>query len=100
MNMKTLHQDSDGIAPYLRCPWCGYADVIGEFIPYAHPSEPCGTNATGSTECGQCHAAGPTALFVLAYDSDADMGGDERFRSLYMMMLEATGMALSDGGDK
>lgn len=93
MNLKTLHQDSDGISPYLQCPWCGYVDVIGEFTSYQHPYEPlsAASAVTGSTQCCQCLAAGPTALFVLAYDKQADLGDDNQYRDLYLSDLE--GMA-------
>ena len=90
MNLRTLHKDSDGISPYLKCPWCGYADVCGEFMPYLHPDEPCDA-CTGSTRCGQCDAAGATALFVLAYDPACDLGDNNQFRNLYLSELERIG---------
>lgn len=89
MNAKTLHQDSDGISPYLQCPWCGYTDVTSEFMEYRHPDET--AKGTGSTQCGQCWAAGPTPVFMLAYDPSVDLGGSNEFRELYLTILQSCG---------
>lgn len=97
-SLRYIHQHSDGISPYLRCPWCGYRDVIGEFLEYHHPEEPI-VRGTGSTQCGQCWAAGPTPIFVLAYDPKARLYESEEFRDLYIQFIMDTPEGLPDDPD-
>jgi hypothetical protein len=79
----------DGITPYMCCPWCNYIDVNNEFGPYTHPYDHSPEQARrGSTECGQCSAAGPTALFILAHDPKAELYDCEKYREMYLSQLE------------
>lgn len=90
--MSNLHQWSDGISPYMKCPWCGYIDVENEFHGYCHPYDAASgeNHSRGTTQCGQCAAAGPTVMFVLAYNQDAELYDCESFRNLYLSELNHT----------
>lgn len=79
MDLRNLRATDD---VYLQCPWCSYSDVPSEFGTYCHPDET--MRDTLSTQCSQCHAAGATALFVLAYNSAAEVEN----RDVYLMFLD------------
>lgn len=81
-HLDLLHQQSDGISPYLECPFCEYADVCGEFS-----SGPCG----GYTQCGNCGAIQETGLFILKYDKDADLYDQEQHRFNFFCTFRSLG---------
>ncbi len=89
MELRTLHKKEENSGLILKCPWCAFSSPIGEFSAYHHPHE-MGQEATGSTQCGQCSAAGYTALFVLSYDPQAELGRDEEYRELFLCDLDQT----------
>jgi hypothetical protein len=60
-------------------------------MTYRHPGELISVCDTGSTQCGQCWAAGSTGLFVLAYDAAADIGDDNNMRECYLTELRNCG---------
>jgi hypothetical protein len=91
LNLQRLHTESNGISPYLCCPWCGYTDCTHEFGIFWGPKDNPETPENGCTICNQCNAAGWSGMFVLAYNPNADLGEDNKFRQLYLSMIEECG---------
>lgn len=69
---------------YLKCPWCGYADVPNEFGAVSIDTVP-------AYHCHQCEASGIDLMFILAYHPTVTLAPEnEQYRDLYLGLLQST----------